>query len=158
MHTSTKPLPVPPHYGAAETRFGHRQRRGHAVIEVALLAPWLLFLFIGIFDAGFYMHALIATENAARAAATYTSRSSLTADNSAGACRYALDELQAMSNVRGRSTCGASPLIVTASKITDADGWPASLVSVTYRTDRMIPVLGIMGQLNVTRTVQMLVK
>ena len=131
--------------------------RGHAVIEVALLSPWIFFLFMGTLDMGFYTHAMIATQNAARAAAAYTSRSALTATDASGACRYALTELKAMSNVRNLKTCNASPLVVTASSVTGADGSPASSVSVTYRSNKMIPIPGLTGRLNITRTVQMMV-
>jgi len=134
------------------------RNRGHAVLEVALMSPWIFFLFVGTLDMGFYTHALIATQNAARAAAAHTSRSSTTAADSAGACQYALEELKTMSNVRTLSVCNATPLTVTATATTDADGWPVSSVSVTYRTNRMVPIPGLTGQLNITRTVQMLVQ
>jgi hypothetical protein len=107
---------------------------------------------------GFYTHAIIATQNAARAAAAYTSRSSTAAADSAGACKYALAELKTMKNVRSLTNCNASPLVVTATAVTGADGSPASTVSVTYRTDNLIPIPGLAGQLNITRTVQMMVK
>lgn len=163
--TYTKLAPIPEDGTAEQTkeRMQHSGRlrrprnRGHAVIEVAFLCPWILFLFMGTFDMGFYSHALIATENAARAGAEYTSGNRLTAANQAGACRYALEELKAMSNVRGLTTCDSSPLIVTASPVT-IDGWNASSVSVTYRTDKLIPIPGLLGQQNITRTVTMLVK
>ena len=135
-----------------------RPRRGHAVLEVALLSPWIFFLFVGTLDMGFYTHALIATQNAARAGAAHTSRNSLTAADSAGACQYALEELKTMTNVRTLANCSSTPLIVTASAVTGVDGWPASSVSVTYRTNRMIPIPGLTGQLDITRTVQMMVK
>jgi len=142
-----------------ESRRRPRPRRGHAVVEMALLSPWLVFLFIGTLDMGFYTHALIATQNAARAAATYTSGNSLTAADSTRACQYARYELKTMSNVRTLADCNSAPLIVTASAVTGIDGWPASSVTVTYRTDRLISIPGLMpGQLNVTRTVQMFVK
>ena len=43
--------------------------RGSSVVEVALMAPWIFFLFVGVFDCGFYAFALIGTQNAARQAA-----------------------------------------------------------------------------------------
>jgi Flp pilus assembly protein TadG len=132
--------------------------RGHAVIEVALLSPWIFFLLMGTFDMGFYAHAIIATQNAARAAAAYTSRHPSKAADSAGACEYAKTELKTMSNVRSLATCNSSPLIVTASAVTGTDGSPASSVSVTYRTNTLIPIPGLAGQFNITRTVQMMVK
>src|SRR6476646_3701085 len=48
-------------------------RSGHAVVETALMAPWLFLFFIAIFDFGFYAYAGIVTANAARVAALHTS-------------------------------------------------------------------------------------
>ena len=55
------------------------KQKGHAVLEAAFLAPWVIFLFVGAFDMGFYCYALICTENAARIGAMYTSGSASTA-------------------------------------------------------------------------------
>ena len=49
------------------------RRSGNSIIEVTFMMPWLLFLFVGVFDFGFYSYALIATQNAARAAAVHNS-------------------------------------------------------------------------------------
>ena len=130
--------------------------QGHAVLEVALLAPWIFFLFIGVVDVGFYSYALICTQNAARVAATYTSSSPSLAGNSDGACQAALGEMKSMSNVRSLTSCGSYPLIVTATSETGVDGDPASTVSVTYQSDQMIPIPGLLnGRLSVTRKAQM---
>src|SRR5579871_6288354 len=75
------------------------RRSGHSVMEFAFFLPFLLFLFVGAFDWGFYAWALIATQNAARVAALYTSGSSSTASDSSGACTYALGELAYAPNV-----------------------------------------------------------
>jgi len=45
------------------------KNRGSAVVEAALMMPWLAFLFMGVFDFGFYAYASICTQNAARAVA-----------------------------------------------------------------------------------------
>ena len=45
------------------------RERGHAVVEIALMAPRIFFLFVGIYDVGVYSYAAICTQNAARAAA-----------------------------------------------------------------------------------------
>ncbi len=143
--------------GALRTTGFFRSRRGHAVVEVVLLAPWVYFLFMGTLDMGFFTHAMISTQNAARAAAAYTSRSSATAGDNGAACRYALAELKAMSNVRSLSTCNASPLVVKETA-TAVDGSPESSVSVSYLTDRLIPIPGLARQFTITRTVAMAVK
>ena len=135
-----------------------RRKRGHAVMEVAMMAPWIFFLFSGALDMGFYEVALVSTQNAARSAAEFTSRSTIYAADQSTACTYALQELQSMSNVRSLSSCGASPLVVTASLVTGADGNQASQVTVTYTSNLMIPIPWIMRQLTVSRTVQMRLK
>ena len=45
---------------------GDRSESGNSVVEVALMAPWIFFLFVGVFDFGFYAYAGICMENAAR--------------------------------------------------------------------------------------------
>lgn len=152
--------------GNSVRRSGERARprrraersRGTAVVEVALLAPWIFFLFIGVMNFGFAAYALISTENAARAAATYTSSDEAFADSTADACQYARAELNSLPNVRNLTSCGALPLIVTASKgqCPSADaGSVCSTVTVTYQTVPMIAVPGMPGQLTVTRSVQL---
>src|ERR1700692_4984233 len=109
-----------------QVRSTRRRQKGQAVLEVTLLAPFIFFLFAGVLDMGFYSYALISTENAARVAAMYNSTGTSTAADSAGACTYALAELNSMSNVRGLSGCDALPVRVTASSVVNgADGSPA---------------------------------
>jgi Flp pilus assembly protein TadG len=133
----------------------NRRRSGHAVIEVALLAPWIFFLFIGAVDLGFYNYAIISTENAARVAVEYTSASTSKATDSTGACPYVLAELNSMSNVQGLSTCTSLPVTVTATKVAGPDGAQASQVSVTYQTILMFPIPGLAGQFTITRIAEM---
>jgi Flp pilus assembly protein TadG len=138
----------------AGSRRGTRTR-GHAVVELALLSPWIFFLFAGAMDMGFYAYALIATQNAARVAAENASYRLAAAGNSDLACQYALAEMKAMSNVKNLSSCGATPLVVTARAFTDSDGAAATEVSVTYTTNQMIPIPRLTGKLSITRKVQM---
>ena len=135
-----------------------RRSRGNSVIEVTLLAPWIFLLFAGVFDMGFYACALICTENAARVAVAYTASSGASVADSVGACSYALPEMYAMSNTRNLATCTASPLTVTATSITGADGAAASQVTVIYETMNLITIPGLRGQMTITRTVQQRVK
>src|ERR1035438_7159003 len=95
-----------------------RQERGNSIIEFSLMTPWLIFLFIGSMDWGFYAYSLIATEAAARVGCMYASTSSavLTAQvaNSSTVCTYALEQLRKMSNVGSSvTTCSAAPVTVT---------------------------------------------
>lgn len=133
-------------------------RRGHAFLELALFAPWILFLFVGAFDWGYYSYALICTESAARVAAEYTSGSTATASDASGACTVALNVMQDIPSV-GSSTTSCSttgPVSVTATSYTASDGSAASKVSVTYTSNSLIPIPGLLtNQLTVTRTAVM---
>lgn len=137
----------------------HQKQKGHAVLEAAFLAPWIIFLFVGAFDMGFYCYALICTENAARVGAMYTSSSSSTVSDTSTACTLARGEMGYMSNLVGVNSCNSLPLIVTAGPVTGPDGAPASEVAVTYQSNQMIPIPGLlMGRLTVTRRAQMRVR
>ena len=149
-----------------DPRVGWRRRgnSGHAAVEIALMAPWIFFLFVGVLDFGFYAYSAISTQNAARAAALYTSSSDSVSthigDVNSGACSYVLAELKRLPNVKNITTCASLPVLVTAQKINPGvDGAPASRVSVTYRTPSMIPIPGIMAmQFVLTRAVEMRIK
>jgi Flp pilus assembly protein TadG len=130
-------------------------RRGNAVVEVALMAPWIFLLFLGVFDFGFYAYAAISTQHAARVAALYTSSSPSTAADSGGACYYVLQSLQDLPNVgTSVTTCAGLPVQVSANAVTGADGSQASQVSVTYQSIGLFPIPGLMGQMTITRTAQ----
>src|SRR5256885_10948530 len=98
---------------------GRWKERGHAIIEVTLMAPWIFFLFMGTLDFGFYAYATIAVQNAARVAVMQTSLNSTTAANSTLACQYALTELNTLPNASGLSTCGGLPVVVNAAALDD---------------------------------------
>jgi Flp pilus assembly protein TadG len=140
-----------------------RNQRGNAVIEVALMAPWIFFLFVGVFDMGFYCYAAICTQNAARAVAlSYAQASAF------DKCTVAKGELGMLPNVTG-ATCGALPWQVTVTQLNGsdcADKATASGVtnaavpfcvqsSVTYQTIPLLPIPGVlMGRMTLTRTAE----
>ena len=135
-----------------------RAERGHALVEVALMAPWIFLIYVAVFDFGFYMYALVCTEHAARVGALYTSSASASAADASGACTYALAELNGMPNVRSLASCSASPLSVTATSVasgSSADGAAASRVTVAYTTIQLIPIPWVTGQMTITRWVEM---
>src|SRR6266705_3376793 len=82
-----------------QTRRRKRQS-GQSMVGVALLAPWIFFLFVGILDCGFFAFATICTENAARAAAIQTAASQ-TAQNDVIACNAVWKEMNLLTNVAG---------------------------------------------------------
>ena len=140
-------------------RRGMDRERGNAIVETALMAPWIFLLFLGVFDFGFYAYAAITTAHAARVAALYTSSSAANAADSSGACKYALEALQDLPNVGTTVvTCGSLPVQVTAASGTGPDGAPSSTVTVIYQTVPLFPIPGLMGQMTITRTAQMRVQ
>ena len=46
-----------------------KRQRGQAIVEASLMMPWLVFLFVGVLDFGFYAYTAICVQNAARAVA-----------------------------------------------------------------------------------------
>ena len=132
-----------------------RRQRGSAVIEMALIAPWFLFLFIGVVDVGFYCYDLIAVENAARVAAEYTSTGTDKANDASGACTRVQWELASLPNVSGLANCNSLPLQVTATKQTPgiSGAGTDTTVTVTYQTQQLIPIPALLqGQFTFSST------
>lgn len=137
----------------------NKRERGNAVIEVSLLAPWMVFLMVGVLDLGFYFFAAITTENAARVAAQYGAAGLSTAGDSGGACPYALQEALTLPGLNSGMNCQSLPFVVTLTSGAGPDGTPASSASVTYQSIPMIPIPGLLeSRLTLTRTVEMKVK
>jgi Flp pilus assembly protein TadG len=146
-----------------------RRRRGESgqsIVEMALLAPWMFFLFVGVTDLGFYLYAASCTQNAARIAAIQTASTSALSSSQmqAMACNAAMQELVRVPNTHTISGCSAAPLTVTQQTLTnsttptcadcgvDATG-VSSLVTVTYQSGLFVPIPGLLtNQLNLTRT------
>ena len=147
--------------------FRKRRCRGNAMVEVALLAPWIFFLFIGVLDFGFYSYALICTQNAARSAAL--ANASQGGANSTSACTIVMNEMNSLPNRSLLTSCivgtcpsttgsvtKTQPLAVTACAVAGPDGGQAVHVIVSYFSIPMIPIPGVLtGQLTMTRTVEM---
>lgn len=138
--------------------------RGNAVIEAALLAPWIFFLFLGIFDTGFYCYSAICTQNAARAVALAAAQPSTPATPQS--CTVALNELNMLPNVNG-GNCTSLPVQVSVNTLTGSacpDAGAGSAASnlavpycvrsvVTYQTIPLLPIPGLQrGQITLTRT------
>ncbi len=116
------------------------KERGVAVVEAALWAPWLIFMFIGVLDFGFYNYAAIATENAARVGAlSYSAGPGRTWNHT---CQLVIQEMQTLPNVNASSWCAttpagisaALPIALSVTQLTGPDGRPAVQVRVDYRT------------------------
>jgi hypothetical protein len=125
------------------------------MVEATLMLPWIMFLFIAVFDIGFYYYGAIATENAARAAVLANTSMLNNENNQSLACRYAMEEMRAVPNIAVLDfttfNCTAAPLQVDSIGVTGPDGRPAARVTVTYQSDLFLPLPFLPGRLNLTR-------
>jgi hypothetical protein len=149
------------------------------------MIPWILFLFVGVLDFGFYSYAAIATQNAARAAALRTSANPSSVSDVI-ACNAALLELKGLPNMSGVTSCVSSPGSITNSQpvaacvvtLTTAGSSNAACSTaascadcagtatarsaqavVTYETMPMVPIPGIlMGRMRLTRIAEMRIR
>ncbi|MCU1329485.1 MAG: hypothetical protein JWN34_4855 [Bryobacterales bacterium] len=124
------------------------------------MAPWILFLFAGAFDWGFYSYALISVQSAARVAVANASLSTADSSDAARACSYVLSELQGQLNVGlALTTCNALPVTVTLTSLTGPDLAPAVKVTVTYQTVQLVPIPGVLaGRFTLVRSAVMRIR
>ncbi|HEV2198380.1 MAG TPA: TadE/TadG family type IV pilus assembly protein [Bryobacteraceae bacterium] len=128
-----------------------RGERGQAMVEIALLSPWIFFLFIGILDFGFYAYSAICTQNAARVAAIVSAEPSTIAVDP---CKAALAELAMLPNVPTGGTCSGT-VLVTVTNLTGPDGKNAVQSKVTYQSINLVPIPGILpNQITFVRTAE----
>jgi hypothetical protein len=125
-------------------------------MELALFSPWIIFLFVGTLDWGFYAYSLITLETATRSAASWNANHA-TPNDAATACTIVTSEMQTLINMSGVSTCGGTSAVsVAAQQVAGPDTENAAQVSVTYTTPNMIPIPGLLGkQFTITRVVTM---
>lgn len=142
-------------------RRARRRGAGHAVMEFALVAPWIFFVFIGVLDFGFYAYWLMSVTNASRTAALVAS---LNGASQGVACNEVLNEMRGVLGWKAADTagsCNGAPLTVTvtpldnASNPLSADGSASILVSVTWQTEPLLPVPGILQQFTIRRDAEM---
>ena len=140
------------HYSTSPDDKRRAVEAGGAVVELALLMPWIVFLFVGILDAGFYSYAMIVTQNAARVSAIQASASPAASSDSLNACVVALQEMRSLPNTVGLTNCGSgtvsasSPVSVVATSVDHGSGDISSRVTVMYLMLPLIPIPGILPQ------------
>src|ERR1019366_3985762 len=104
------------------------------------------FLFVGIFDLGFYLYAASCAQSAARIAAIQTASNPGLSSNvlQAMACNAAMLEMARVPNTHNITGCGIAPLTVTQQTLNNSTTpacadcgvdttWVSSLVTVTYQ-------------------------
>ena len=134
---------LPPHY--LPGRPAAAARRGAAVVELAVLLPFLAFVFFVTIDYSRIFYYTVTVTNAAVGGALYGSQDATHAADAAGIQAAALADA---TNLRPTPT-------VTATAGRDADGNPTINVTVTYTFRTITNYPGLPGQVTVSRTASM---
>lgn len=120
-------------------------RRATAAVELAVLLPFLVFVFVIGVDFGRVFYHCLTLTNCARNGAVYGSQDPTHAADTAGIQAAALVDA---GNLRPAPT-------VTSATGTDADGNPCVQVTVTYTFQTITGYAGIPSSIPLSRTVQM---
>ena len=133
----------------AHPRFGAPgpggSRPAAAAVELAVLLPFLAFLFVIGVDFARVFYCAVTVTNAARNGASYGSQDATHAADTAGIQAAALADATNLSPAPD----------VSSTTATDADGNPCVRVTVTYTFQSITHVPGGPGAVNLSRTVQM---
>jgi len=123
----------------------YRARKGATAGELAVMLPFLGYIFLVAIDYGRVFYFGVAVENAARAGALYGSLDAAHSNDTTGIQQAA----------QGDAT-NLSPLpTITSTKVTDADGNPEVQVTASYTFKTVVSWPGIPTTVNLTRTVAM---
>jgi Flp pilus assembly protein TadG len=124
---------------------GRDRRRAAAIVELALLLPFLALLFGAALDYGRVFYYYVAVTNCARSGALYASIDAAHAADTTGIQSAAQAEAPELS----------STLSVSSATSTDSAGNSVVSVTVSYPFKTISNVPGIPGSTTVGRTVQM---
>ena len=124
----------------------HTRCNGQGLVEMALLAPLLLFMLMVTVDFARAYSAYIEIGNAARAGAIHGSRSSSNADNASAVRDAALAD--------SPDIFGAIPSVSSSTQI-DSDGFEQITVTVDFTFETLISFPGIPDSIDLSRSVQM---
>lgn len=129
---------------------GRKSRhRGAAIIELAIVAPLLLVMLLGVIEAGRYVRALVTVANAARNGASYASATTAASADAASIRRAVLDE---MTGFEVSDTNPNLPPVVVQS---DARGYNYVTVTVDYRFAPLVRLPFMPAQWQAVRSVRM---
>ncbi len=139
-----------------------RDDRGVAILELALVAPLLILLAIGIIEIGLYTRVSIEVGNAARAGVQYGAQGTTTSIDSPGIASAAALDANEVSTLGVTSTtfctCGATPgthvALCTPTPACATGDHLAHFVSVTTskKFTPLIAIAGIPSTMTITRT------
>ena len=136
---------------------GRRRCGGHAVVELALIGPWLFLMFAAILNFGIYMYAASSVANAARAAALEAARTNspllLTQ-----ACDIAVREMLYLPGINTGLPCNAAPLNIALATVVTRDTAVANggaQVRITYTVPPLFLLPGMLPALTISRVAEM---
>jgi len=122
------------------------KRRGAAVVELAVLLPLLVFLFVIAVDFGRIFYFSVTLTNCARAGAMYASDPTTNAESA-----FASTQAAALADATNLSP---APTVTSVSGV-DAAGRPYVEVTAAYSFRTITGFPGVPNQVNLTRTVRM---
>ncbi len=130
------------------TRTRNRRDRGQALVELALIAPILIILMLGVIDYGRVYFAYVSVTNGARIGADYASGSATKAADTAGIKAAALGDTTDLLN---QSDTNPNVSVTTAN---DSQGRLYADVTMTYTFSTLFPWPGLPSSINIERTVR----
>jgi hypothetical protein len=136
------------------------RNRGQSSVEVALLAPWIFFLFVGVLDLGFWCYSMISLENGVRAAGLYAAVHPLPNSPSSADLTSLQTQLQVaacaeMFHVINIPAGCANIAVSTPVPVTNAFPTPNHVrFTVTAPMPVMVPIPGLLKASNITRQVE----
>jgi Flp pilus assembly protein TadG len=122
-----------------------RPRRGAAAVELALLLPFLSFLFVAGVDYARIFYYYLTVTNCARSGALYASIDAA----------HAIDTAGIQSAAKAESAELASQLTISSTTGSDSAGNPFVAVTVTYPFKTIADFPGVPSSATLSRTVQM---
>jgi hypothetical protein len=123
-----------------------RGESGSSIVEVALMSPWIFFLFVGLFDWGFYSFAAICTQNAARSVAIAAAQPG--SGSTGTPCDTALGELRMLPNV-GYAPSSSAVCAVVAGAPAVTQVIPINICIATLNGTASSPCGGLGGASNI---------
>ena len=125
-----------------------RSRRGQSLVELALIAPVLIILALGVIDYGRVYFAFVSVTNGARNGAHFASNSPSAATDIPSIRDAAMGDMNELLN-----TSPSNPN-VTSETGTDSQGGLYADVTVTYTFSTIFPWPGLPSSFEVERTVR----
>ncbi|MCH8025995.1 MAG: pilus assembly protein [Chloroflexi bacterium] len=125
-----------------------RGDRGQALVELAMIAPVLIIIMLGVIDYGRIYFAYVSVTNGARNGADYAAIGPTEAADTAGIKAAALTDT---SDLLDQSATNPDVAVVTAN---DSQGSLYADVTMTYTFTTLFPWPGLPTSINVERTVR----